>query len=80
MQGFEAIMDPTDLIPLIEQLDDNIDELEDVLSPLLQKDISDIAGKLPLLDKAQLYVLAAFAIESLLFCRCLFTSWSVHFS
>lgn len=62
-------MDPVDLMPLIEQLDDDIDDLEDALAPLLQKNLSDIAGKLPLLDKAQLYVLAAFAIESLLFCR-----------
>lgn len=62
-------MDPIDLMPLIEQLDDDIDDLEDAMAPLLQKNLSDIAGKLPLLDKAQLYVLATFAIESLLFCR-----------
>jgi len=62
-------MDPVDLMPLIEQLDDDIDDLEDAMAPLLQKNLSDIAGKLPLLDKAQLYVLATFAIESLLFCR-----------
>ena len=62
-------MDPVDLMPLIEQLDDDIDDLEDAMAPLLQKNLSDIAGKLPLLDKAQLYVLATFAIESLLFCK-----------
>ncbi len=61
-------MDPIDLMPLIEQLDDDIDDLEDAMAPLLQQNLSDIAGKLPLLDKAQLYVLATFAIESLLFC------------
>ena len=61
-------MDPADILPLVEQLDDNIDDLEDVLSPLLQSPLSDIAGKLPLLDKAQLYILTTFAMESLLFC------------
>jgi len=63
------VMDPVDLVPLIEQLDDDIDDLEDAIAPLLQKNLSDIAGRLPLLDKAQLYVLATFAVESLLFCR-----------
>jgi len=62
-------MDPVDLVPLIEQLDDDIDDLEDAIAPLLQKNLSDIAGRLPLLDKAQLYVLVTFAIESVLFCR-----------
>lgn len=62
-------MDTSDLVPLIELLDDNIDDLEDALSPLLKNALSDKAGKLPLLDKAQLYVLVTYAIESILFCR-----------
>lgn len=62
-------MDPTDMVPLIEKLNDSIDDLEDALAPLLEKNLSDIANKLPLLDKAQMYVLATFAIESLLFCK-----------
>ena len=67
-----SVMDPIDLMPLIEQLDDNIDDLEEALSPLLQGSLSDTAGKLPLLDKAQLYVLTTFAIESVLFCKAMF--------
>ena len=61
-------MEFTDLVPLTELLDDNIDDLEEALEPLLQSGLSDIAGKLPLLDKAHLYVLVTYAIESILFC------------
>ena len=61
-------MDIIDLVPLIESLDDNIDDLEEALEPLLNSALSDTAGKLPLLDKAQLYVLVTYAIESILFC------------
>lgn len=61
-------MESIDLVPLIELLDDNIDDLEEALEPLLKSALSDAAGKLPLLDKAQLYVLVTYAIESILFC------------
>ncbi len=63
-----AEMDTTDIAPLIEQLDDNIDDLEEALDPLLKGALSITAGKLPLLDKAHLYVLVTYAIESILFC------------
>ena len=61
-------MEFTDLVPLTELLDDNIDDLEEALEPLLRSSLSDTAGKLPLLDKAQLYVLVTYAFESILFC------------
>lgn len=61
-------METTDIIPLIEQLDDNVDDLEEALDPLLKGALSETAGKLPLLDKAHLYVLVTYAIESMLFC------------
>ncbi|KFY81365.1 hypothetical protein V500_11496 [Pseudogymnoascus sp. VKM F-4518 (FW-2643)] len=62
-------MDPTatDLLSLLEQLDDEIDDLEDSLAPVLETGISDTASKLPLLDKAKLYVLVTYAVESILF-------------
>ncbi|KAF6233679.1 hypothetical protein HO173_008236 [Letharia columbiana] len=60
-------MEAIDLVPLIKSLDDNIDDLEEALEPLLKSAVSDTAGKLPLLDKAQLYVLVTYAIESILF-------------
>lgn len=62
-------MENPDLVPLLEQLDDDIDDLEEVLAPLLQYALSSTAGKLPLLEKAHLYVLVTYAIESILFCR-----------
>ena len=61
-------MDPqTDLPDLVEDLEVNIDELSDILSPLLTTPLSTTASSLPLLDKAKLYVLAAYSIESLLY-------------
>ena len=62
-------MDSTDIVPLLEALDDNIDDVEEALSPVLKAALSDTAGRLPVLDKAQLYVLVTYAIESILFCR-----------
>jgi exosome complex protein LRP1 len=63
-------MDSNTLEPLLNALDDNIDDLEEALAPLLNAPISDTASKLPLLDKAKLYVMTTYAIESLLFCMC----------
>ncbi|CAL8576189.1 hypothetical protein XPA_002080 [Xanthoria parietina] len=61
------IMDTTNLLPLLEILDDDIDELEETLAPVTQHALGDAASKLPLLDKAQLYILVTYAIESILF-------------
>ncbi|GME27870.1 Sas10/Utp3/C1D [Neofusicoccum parvum] len=60
-------MDITDLHPQVEALADNIDDLEEALGPLLQTALSAHASKLPLLDKAKLYTLVTYAIESILF-------------
>lgn len=70
-------MDPTatDILSLLEQLDDEIDDLEDSLAPVLETGISDTASKLPLLDKAKLYVLVTYAVESILFCKLLLPSF-----
>ncbi len=57
----------TDIHPLIEDLTSNIDDLEESLAPLLNSALSHSTSKLPLLDKAKAYVLATYAIESLLF-------------
>lgn len=61
-------MDTAELAPLIEDLGDNIDDLEKALSPILQASLSDLASKLPLLEKAKLQVLVTYAIESIIFC------------
>ncbi|CZT50993.1 related to small unique nuclear receptor co-repressor [Rhynchosporium secalis] len=44
-----------------------MDDLEASLQPLLKTALSETASKLPLLDKAKLYVLVTYAIESMLF-------------
>ena len=60
-------MDPDSLTPLVEDLSSEIDNLTAALEPLLQTSLSTSASRLPLLDKAKLYVLATYTIESLLF-------------
>ncbi|KAK4102152.1 hypothetical protein N658DRAFT_469627 [Parathielavia hyrcaniae] len=59
-------MDVTDITPQLDRLEEDLKEAEKSLEPLLG-DIADISSKLPLLDKAKLYVLVAYAIEALLF-------------
>lgn len=58
----------SDLTPLLEQLEDSIDDIEEVLEPLLERGLTTTAQKLPLLDKAKLHVLLSYSIESLIFC------------
>ncbi|KAK2758051.1 hypothetical protein FQN54_004457 [Arachnomyces sp. PD_36] len=60
-------METPSILPLIEQLEYDIDDLEEALQPLLQNSLSAITQKLPVLDKAKLYVLLTYAIESLIF-------------
>lgn len=69
-------MDETDLSPLLGQLETNLEDLEAALEPLLRNNLSEIAAKLPLLDKAKLHVLVTYAIESILFCAVSFSVWS----
>ena len=62
-------METTDIAPLLEDIEGNIDELEDALQPLLKVSLLESTSTLPLLDKAKLYILATYAIESILFCE-----------
>ena len=64
-------MDPTaiNVLELLEQLDDEVDDLEESLAPILKAGLAETANKLPLLDKAKLYVLITYAVESILFCE-----------
>jgi hypothetical protein len=62
-------MDAANLLSLVEHLEDNVDELEENLEPLLSAALTTTTQKLPLLDKAKLYVLIVYSIESLLFCE-----------
>ncbi|KAI4104363.1 MAG: hypothetical protein L6R37_003360 [Teloschistes peruensis] len=57
----------SNLTNLLEDLDDAIDELEENLHPLITHALTEEVSKLPLLDKAQLYILVTYAIDSILF-------------
>ena len=70
-------MDSSKVLSLLEQLDDEIDDLEESLEPLLKRALSETSSKLPLLDKAKLFVLVTYAIESMLFCKCYKPPWEV---
>lgn len=62
------MMEVADLMPLVERLEDNVDDLEEVLQPLLERSLAETSSKLPLLDKAKLHVLLTYTLESLIFC------------
>jgi len=61
-------MDVKDLTPDLRKLEVQLDKLDEAMKPLLG-DISEMANQLPLLDRAKLYVLTTYALESLLFCN-----------
>ncbi|KAJ2966019.1 hypothetical protein NQ176_g10340 [Zarea fungicola] len=50
----------------LDKLDSQLDDLEEALAPLLGN-IDEISSQMPLLDKAKLFSLTAYSIESLLF-------------
>ncbi|KAF4979368.1 hypothetical protein FZEAL_4409 [Fusarium zealandicum] len=58
--------DVKDITPDLDRLDVQLDDLEETLQPLLGN-LEGMASELPLLDKAKLFSLTAYAIESLLF-------------
>lgn len=62
-------MDTANLLPLLEQLDDNVDDLQDVLEPLLASSLSKMSKNMPIMDKAKIHVLITYALESLIFCK-----------
>ncbi len=60
--------DVKDITRDLDKLDSQLDNLEEALAPLLG-DIGEVSSQMPLLDKAKLFSLAAYSIESLLFCQ-----------
>lgn len=60
--------DVKDITPDIDKLDGQLDDLEEAMKPLLG-DIQEMSSQLPLLDRAKLFSLTAYAVESLLFCK-----------
>ena len=61
-------MDTKSVIDLIDQLEEDLEDLEENLEPLLVDALATTTKKLPLLDRAKLNVLLVYAIESLIFC------------
>jgi exosome complex protein LRP1 len=53
----------------LKQLGGSISDLEKQLQPLLTSALSESTKKLPLLDRAKLYITVVYTIESLIFCR-----------
>ncbi|KAI1981076.1 hypothetical protein LOZ53_001665 [Ophidiomyces ophidiicola] len=60
-------METVDLMPLVGQLEDDIDDLEDILEPLLKQSVSSTTQNMTVMDKAKFHVLITYTIESLLF-------------
>lgn len=61
-------MNTAEMMSRIEELEEDIDDVEENFEPFLGDSLSATTKKLPLLDKAKLYVLIVYGIESLLFC------------
>lgn len=60
-------MSVQDVSPELDKLEAQLDNLEACLEPLLEN-LSGHASQLPLVDRAKLYTLTNYALESLLFC------------
>lgn len=69
--------DVKDITRDLDKLDSQLDDLEEALAPLLGN-IDEISSQMPLLDKAKLFSLTAYSIESLLFC--MFATIFLHIS
>jgi exosome complex protein LRP1 len=61
-------MEVTDLVPVVQRLEDNIDDLEEVLEPLLARSLEETSKKLPLLERAKLHAFIAYTLETLIYC------------
>ncbi|KAF3907891.1 hypothetical protein ABW21_db0201119 [Orbilia brochopaga] len=56
----------SELWPAIDDLEDDVDGLSKYLKPLLEENLPKNAAMLPLFDKAKLYIMTTYALESLL--------------
>jgi exosome complex protein LRP1 len=66
--------DVKDITPDLKKLEKHLNSLEDELEPLLGN-LEGMSSQLPLLDKAKLFSLTAYAIESMLFCELILMTW-----
>lgn len=58
--------DIKDLRPDLGKLENQLDNLEDTLEPLMGN-LQELSSQLPLLEKAKLFALTAYSLESMLF-------------
>lgn len=63
-----AKMEAKELFPVLEQLDDDIDDVEEMIQPLLNRSLAETSKNLPVLDKAKFYVMVTYALENVIFC------------
>lgn len=61
-------MEAKELFPVLEQLDDDIDDVEEMIQPLLNRSLAETSKNLPVLDKAKFYVMVTYALENVIFC------------
>jgi hypothetical protein len=64
-------MDTAGVRDALKQMSGHLSDLDQTLQPLLTTALSDTIKKLPLLDRAKLYVTICSIIETLLYCRIL---------
>ncbi|RVD88592.1 uncharacterized protein DFL_002771 [Arthrobotrys flagrans] len=57
----------SELWPALDDFEDNVDAISKTLKPLLEQNLPKHASKLPLFDKAKLYIITTYALESLLY-------------
>lgn len=62
-------MSVQDVSPELNKLEAQLDNLEACLGPLLENLSGNNASQLPLVDRAKLYTLTNYALESLIFCE-----------
>ncbi|KUL83925.1 hypothetical protein ZTR_06831 [Talaromyces verruculosus] len=60
-------MEVVNLLPVVDRLEDDIDDLEEALEPLLSRSLDETSKKLPLLERAKLHALLTYTLESLIF-------------
>ncbi|KAK6351222.1 hypothetical protein TWF718_004392 [Orbilia javanica] len=57
----------SELWPALDDFEDNVDAMSKTLKPLLEQNLPKHASMLPLFDKAKLYIITTYALESLLY-------------
>ncbi|KAF3318375.1 hypothetical protein TWF173_007789 [Orbilia oligospora] len=57
----------SELWPALDDFEDSVDAISETLKPLLEQNLPKHASRLPLFDKAKLYIITTYALETLLY-------------